>query len=149
MCFTVSDTNLWLCVSVQLIGIFGHSVCFNISENLRSNTSCYCNNSAKSSHNRTFIYIFQQAIQHTVSHIYCVSSLNRLIILHQLMVHISFFRYLWAGLLVVVGIYLNIFSKRNKMTTRELMMKLGDYLRLPNKFRHLFELHQKEAMFEV
>ncbi|XP_031620784.1 adenosine 3'-phospho 5'-phosphosulfate transporter 2 [Contarinia nasturtii] len=57
--------------------------------------------------------------------------------------------YIWAGLLVVLGIYLNIFSKRNKWNTQELIAKITDYVHLPKKLRHLYEGHQKDAMFEV
>lgn len=58
-------------------------------------------------------------------------------------------RYIWAGLLVVLGIYLNVLSKRNKLSTKELFIKFGHLLKLPNKFRIIFEQHQKDAMFEV
>lgn len=62
---------------------------------------------------------------------------------------LSAYRYIWAGLLVVLGIYLNVLSKRNKLTTQELLVKIGNSLKLPNKFHMVFERHQKDAMFEV
>lgn len=68
---------------------------------------------------------------------------------HFLIFHSNFFRYIWAGLLVVLGIYLNVYSKRNKLTTQELIAKIADLAHLPKKLRHIFEGHQKDAMFEV
>lgn len=61
------------------------------------------------------------------------------------------FRYIWAGLIVVLGIYLNIFSKRNKMTTRELFTKLQEmFTNLPYKMYHnKIMSHKKDSMFDV
>lgn len=59
------------------------------------------------------------------------------------------FRYLWAGLLVVMGIYLNIYSKRNKLTMKEFIDKINNFSILPKKIRHIYERHQKDATFEV
>lgn len=58
-------------------------------------------------------------------------------------------RYLWAGLLVVIGIYLNIFSKRNKLTSRELITKVCNLLRLPNTCQYFYETPKKDSLFEV
>lgn len=33
-------------------------------------------------------------------------------------------QYLWSGLIVVVGIYLNVYSKKHKMTFREFFHKI-------------------------
>lgn len=41
------------------------------------------------------------------------------------------FRYLWSGLIVVVGIYLNIYSKRHKMTFAEFYQRCLRVLRIP------------------
>lgn len=40
-------------------------------------------------------------------------------------------RYIWSGLLVVLGIYLNIYAKRNKLTFIECMDKLQRFCRSP------------------
>ncbi|KAH8278209.1 hypothetical protein KR044_002422, partial [Drosophila immigrans] len=36
-------------------------------------------------------------------------------------------QYLWSGLIVVLGIYLNVYSKRNKLTFTDLQHKLGKF----------------------
>lgn len=42
-------------------------------------------------------------------------------------------RYLWSGMIVLAGIYLNIYSKRNKMTFAEFFGKCRTLLRCENK----------------
>lgn len=39
-------------------------------------------------------------------------------------------RYLWSGLIVVLGIYLNVYSKRNKLTFADCLSRLRIALRL-------------------
>lgn len=66
---TVSDTNIWLCISVQFIWLFGYSICIDVGEDVRCYACRNCNNSTKGCHDSTFIPIFQQAVQHPVSFI--------------------------------------------------------------------------------
>lgn len=46
-----------------------------------------------------------------------------------------FFRYVWSGLLVLIGIYLNLFSKKHPFTLADLEAKLENFPRyLRSKF---------------
>lgn len=43
---------------------------------------------------------------------------------------ISFYSYLWSGLIVVFGIYLNVYSKKNKLSLKDVYVKCFKFLHL-------------------
>lgn len=70
---SVSHSDVWLCISVQSIWIFGHSICAHTCEDMRCNTCRYCDNCTKSRHHCSVICLFQQAIHRPVS----INTLNQ------------------------------------------------------------------------
>lgn len=73
--FTVSDTNIWLRISIQFIRLSGHSVRVDAGAYVRCSAGGNSDNSAKSRHHYHFIYILRQTVQHSVSiYLWCLAS---------------------------------------------------------------------------
>lgn len=57
-------------------------------------------------------------------------------------------RYIWSGLIVVAGIYLNVYSKRSKLTFTDLLTKAIS-LGFISKDKQSLIAHKKDSVFNV
>lgn len=110
--FPAPNRDLWLRIPFQPFRLFGHPICLNAGTNVRRTTGSNCNNGAESSHNRDLICLLHQTVYNPVR-----SKFHESIFSCYIFFLSYIFRYVWSGLIVVLGIYLNVYSKKHKNLT--------------------------------
>lgn len=99
-----SSTDLWIWFHFFCFWLFGHWYCLNINKRIWCINLCYSYNMSKSTNNCIIIYALFKTIYFRVWKHFLI-----------IITFISFLSYVWSGLIVVFGIYLNVYSRNQAL----------------------------------
>lgn len=114
---------LWICIYFLFDWILRNTNCIDVNYHI---WCLHCSNSyniQKGSNDNIIFYVLRKTFHFTVCYTVMFSR-----VVHSLLI-MKIFRYLWSGLIVVVGIYMNLYAKKNPITLSDLEMKIEHLFR--------------------